>query len=119
MNGSRLLLPPRDFAVKRFERYHRSHSSRWNQPDCWRCGRAKAICRSKIQYEAKDDAWLTVDRMHAENDFAEPMVAYCCKVCGWWHVAHAYGHEVKKSRRRWALVQAGKPLNHAQWLAAQ
>lgn len=91
------------------ERYHeKNHAGRTGDEPfegCWRCGRARAICKSKISYASYEDAQLAADEINIKEGYKSPLTRYVCRWCLLWHLTTAKTKirvkRTEKQRRKW------------------
>lgn len=92
------------------ERYHaKNHVFEFE--NCWRCQRARAICRTKIRFDSWQEAEGWVREFNEQREFADCVTRYRCRWCGGWHMTKANGppssKRAEKQRRKWLVRRAG------------
>ena len=74
---------------------------------CWRCGRAQAICRSKVAYLTRELADMAVAVLNEARGYVAPIVRYRCRWCLRWHVTTAARKpqrwRAERARRKWLI----------------
>jgi ribosomal protein S26 len=94
------------------ERYHQKnhHDGRVPFDECWRCGRARATCRSKRRYETREDAEQVVTEINEGERYARPITRYLCRWCLNWHLTQATtkmrARRAERARRKWLAKSA-------------
>ena len=83
--------------MDRIARLHRRHHNpAITIEDCWHCGKRRAQCASKSSF----DEWDAINQAHVINvreDWAKPVRAYWCHICGHHHLTRA---NTPRKRRR-------------------
>lgn len=93
------------------ERYHaKNHFDVIPFAECWRCGRAKAICCRKVRYESWEDADRARNEVNEREGYAQPVSRYRCRWCLLWHLTTATTKQqtrrAEKQRRKWLRREA-------------
>lgn len=94
------------------ERYHeKNHGGEFVY--CWRCAKARAICRSKRTYDTREAADTAARECNERNGWNRPTVRYRCRWCLFWHLTTATKRQdvkrVEKQRRKAVRTAAGLP----------
>jgi hypothetical protein len=88
-------------------RYHAKNHSVGMVPfeECWRCQRAKAICRSKRRFGTREAVDERVREINEGNGYTSPVSRYPCRWCPGWHLTSATTRvqvrRTEKQRRKW------------------
>lgn len=90
------------------ERYHEDeHHGPF--ADCWRCQRARAICRTKRRYDSYEAADGAVKAQNEAEAYVRPLVRYRCRWCLFWHATTARNpvrvKRAEKQRRKWLITK--------------
>lgn len=92
-------------------RYHNKNHGDLDEPfeTCWRCGRDRARCRSKIRFTSWAEANEWVTEKNESAGYVNPVVRYACRWCGGWHMTTANDPRararVERQRRKWLIRQ--------------
>ncbi len=95
------------------QRHHRKYHDVPPVPfeDCWRCGRDRAVCLSKIRFGSWQEANEWVTEYNVSRGWAPPhMTRYRCRWCQGWHMKTAKDPRARarmeKQRRKWLTARA-------------
>jgi len=86
------------------EQNHKSkHSGEFDI--CWQCGRSRETCNRKIRFSSVQEADDWVRELNAAKAYHNPVIRYCCRWCGGWHMARAKTKiqrgRAERQRRKW------------------
>ena len=105
-----LALPPARLP-KSPERHHEDNHPGPPFEECWRCQRARAICRSKRSFASYVRADEAVREVNERESYASPVTRYRCRWCLMWHLTTARRkpqvRRMEKQRRKWLARAAG------------
>lgn len=88
------------------EQYHSKNHRRPNLPvgECWQCLRARAICRSKLQFTTREEADAAVASFNADKGWETTVARYPCRWCPGWHMTTTRGkvavRRAERARRK-------------------
>lgn len=101
-----------DAVAKTPEQWHKYyHGLRRSYEDCWRCGRARAICRSKVSYDDPEEAWVEARRLNELFEYERMLYPYWCRYCDKRHLTDTAGSKgtrarrVERARRKWLIAK--------------
>lgn len=105
----------RDAARRDPRAYHDRNHAPVPMAVCFKCGRDKAVCRTKIALAtlAEADEWVAEFNQARGWASGRPVCRYPCHWCPGWHMKTAYTAQerarAEKARRRWLrqLAQQG------------